>query len=298
MLESPRELAHGVTMSPRCLQLPTVTIMAAAADEVPEYAPELTEEEQELVQGLQDCMDRARQRANKHWPPDVAQEMLQALMNKAKVGSCLAWTAGGCSTAGVVPVGGTTCTGLLGNGKVSSWHICAIQGCGTAWAMPDRHSLSTGLQILPQAMLQELMAKVKIRSCVVCLFVGCARLNAGTCITLARLHLRLHETCSKLSWTMSRVEASRARIAIKNCQLALERENLLLIILMPAKMCLPSDPPCSLLDCALPLLQSGNLACSRGLLSLQLPRCLPQQEIVGSSFATPAHTCQASETQC
>ena len=111
--------------------------MAAAADEVPEYAPELTQEEQELVQGLQDSIDRARQRANKHWPPDVAQEMLQALLSKAKVGTCLVGTVGGSSTAGVVPVRGSMSTDLLrwhrggrrlsrAKAKVSSWHLCAF----------------------------------------------------------------------------------------------------------------------------------------------------------------------------
>ena len=89
VLESFPELAQGMATSPHSLQLATMKVMAAAADEVPEYAPELTEEEQELVQGLQDCMNRARHRANKQWPPDVAQEMLQALLNKAKVGSYL-----------------------------------------------------------------------------------------------------------------------------------------------------------------------------------------------------------------
>ena len=100
--ESSPELTqrHGdVAALPTACGAEDTKLIAAAADEVPEYAPELTEEERELVQGLQDCIDRARQRANKQWPPDVAQEMLQALLSRAEVGCCLVCTVEGSSTA-------------------------------------------------------------------------------------------------------------------------------------------------------------------------------------------------------
>ena len=42
---------------------------------------------------------------------------------------------------------------------------------------------------------------------------------------------------------------------------------------------LPSGLPCSILDHALPLLQSRTLACRRGLLLLQLPRCFSPQKL-------------------
>ena len=155
--------------------------MAAAADEVPEYAPELTQEEQELVQGLQDCIDHARHRANKHWPPDVAEEMVQALLSKAKVGSYLVCTVLGCSTAWVVPVKGPTSTGLRSKVKVDLLaHLC-ISGLQDCMGHASQTFTKQWLASVAQAMLQVLLGIFKTRSC----FISCLGPAPGRTSALA-----------------------------------------------------------------------------------------------------------------
>ena len=235
--------------------------MAAAADEVPEFAPELTVEEQELVQGLQDCIHRARHRANKHWPPDVAQEMVQALLSKAKVGSFLVCTVGGCRTAWVVPVRGPSRTGLLSNVKVNLLtHLCisGLQDCIChASQIHTKHWLANVAQ---------------------CRRCSWGSLGRGVRSGPAYLFVwGLRQARSQHSHYIGKAASEAARKMqqalvdkvkgggftgmhrLQNLSAGLGMGEYVVCFVLPAKTSLPSALPCSHLDCALPLLQSRTV---------------------------------------